>query len=263
MNFRELVLSLLVEKKEEKVSEFPMEMKANGYRGIIYKYILNTGRNKGKPSFDPCIRAYPPIIPKFISLGKVSTLEAAKTKIIDYLNSLPALLDTPCPESEDSIAFPFYIYKDSKRVGRVNKHRLNKYYTAVRDDIKRPGTNDALQVNFGSLKKALNYAFGIKEEESIIDLAKDNPPTKEEVMAKGMVQVTSNNRIGVLTYSGNKQKKFYASILGSKHGKYKQLSTNYDNILRWLIDNLNDDSNFPSLYEPSRKRKLFLKFQII
>jgi hypothetical protein len=275
MYFQELVLSLLAE-KEEKVSEFPMEIKANGYMGIIYKYIFNTGKNKGRSSFDPCIRSYLPIIPKFISLGKVSTLEAAKTKIIDYLNSLPALLDTPFPESEDSIAFPFNIYKDGKRVGRINRHRLNKYYTAVRDDIKRPGTNDALQVNFGSLKKALNYAFGIKEEESVIDLAKDNPPTKEEVMAKGTIRVTSNNRIGVLTYGGTKlskitdkgkyyeykQKQFYSSILGSKHGKYGKYnknSTNYDNVLRWLIDNLNDDSNFPSLYEPSRKRKLLLK----
>ena len=33
MNFRELVLNLLVERKEKKKDEFPMVVKANGYVG--------------------------------------------------------------------------------------------------------------------------------------------------------------------------------------------------------------------------------------
>lgn len=40
MNFQELVSSLLAEKKE--VSEFPIEVKANGYTGVIYKPRVNS-----------------------------------------------------------------------------------------------------------------------------------------------------------------------------------------------------------------------------
>ena len=259
MNFRELVLSLLVEKKEK--DEFPIEVKANGYTGRIFKLI-----RKGKIKYRPYVAAFPPNIPRFKVLTERSTVEAAKKKIIDYLNSFPTLSDTPYPESEDDVAFPFDIYKDGKRIGRIATYYdkaagLTKY-VAVRYDIKAPGTGEALQKSNSTFKKSLDYVFGIKEN-NIIDLTK-KIPTEEEIKAKGTTTVTINNRVGTLTYATRIQNHrkydvYNVYIVGSKYKKFGNTSTNYGKALRWLIDNLNDDSNFPSLYEPSRKRKLLLK----
>lgn len=56
---------------------------------------------------------------------------------------------------------------------------------------------------------------------------------------------------------------FSVTVHGSKYARLSTGSTNYDIALRWLIDNLNDDSNFPSLYEPPLRKKLLLKRTIV
>jgi len=147
------------------------------------------------------------------------TVEAAKKKLIDYFNSLPAPLDTPYPESEDNITFPFDIYKDGVLMGRISKYydiskeTTPSRYSVFKYDIKKPGTNQAHQRSFSDFKKALDYAFGIKdkENEGVVDLTKDNLPTKEEAMTKGTITVTIKNRFGTLTRSV--AKKIIRSIL--------------------------------------------------
>ena len=262
MNFRELVLSLLAEKKE--VSEFPIEVKVNGYVGEIRKTFYY-----GKPMYKTYIPPILPNIPKGVRFSAYTTIEAAKKKIVNYLNSLPSSSDTPYPESEDDITFPFIVYKDGKKVGQIFKYSTDTPYRAIRYDIKKPGSNSSRLLTFGILKRAINYVFNIKEEKNkdIIDLTKDRLPTEEEVMAKGLVRVTIKNRIGRITHATITSSDFHrykydvfnVYVLGTKYKKLATATTNYDNALRWLIDNLNNDSNFLSLHETPLDRKLLLK----